>query len=266
MLSFSETQKPFVGISTFTTHQQVEIAKSYFGQLSDRRLHIGAMTSQEAFHANPEDVRSGKTLLTKEELCGVFTPGENVFNVLHWKDDGMYPMTTSKDLIMACTECSLALSGLQLDMVWPDPEMVMEVKKNIPKLSVIVRVCDSAMRRSEVLGPSFKYMLTSYVGIADYILLDCGMNEDTTYVSSKMLALIQQATLIFPETSIIVGGGMCSTTVNTLHPILTKYPRISWEACEGLHTRRSLVDPLDINRMKEYLAKSKRLALRFKSI
>ena len=264
MLSFSETQIPFVGISTFTTPKEVEMAKRYFDQLPDRRLHVGAMTNQEVFLANPEDAKPRRTLLTKEELQEVFTDGKNVFNVLHWKDDGMYPMTTSNDLIMACTKCGPSLSGLQLDMVWPDPEMIIEVKSTLPKLSVIVRICDAAMTRVEVLGSSFEYMLRTYLGVADYVLLDCGMKEDTTYVSTTMLALIKQTGLIFPETSIIVGGGMCSNTVNALHPILTQYPRISWEASEGLHTRKSLVDPLDINRMKGYLVKSKHLALRFK--
>jgi hypothetical protein len=260
IMNCNDVVLPYIGVTDFMTRIQVENAKKCIQPASGRRLHVGAMMSYKTFHGIPTENGWENIWLSQEGLRQLFVPDEEVFNVLHWADYGPTPQTTARDLITACKSCGPGLSGLQLDMIWPDYEMIMDVKDSLPNLSVILQVSKIAIKSMQALNFSLEYKLCSYKGRVDYVLLDYGMGKGVAFVPQEMLELVTVARVCFPESAIAVAGGLSPTTLFSLDPILQRYPGISWDAQGQLRKSGNAADPLDIKIMHAYLRGSSKLA------
>lgn len=259
-MTHSKKSIPYIGVTDFKTRAQVEKAKRCIQPSSGRRLHVGAMMSYKTFHGIPTETGWENIWLSSEGLQQLFVPDDEVFNVLHWADYAPVPETSAQDLVNACKSCGPGLTGLQLDMIWPDFEMIMDVKNSLPDTAIILQVSKVAIKSIEALELSLEYKLCSYKSRVDYILLDYGMGKGTPFVLKEILELITISRKCFPESAIAVGGGLGPTTLFNLDPILEKYKDISWDAQGKLRKSGSATDPLDIKMMCAYLRSSSQLA------
>lgn len=255
---FDNVKMPYIAVTGFTTRKQVEKAKLCVQSVSNRRLKVGATMNYEPFYEPEADERCVQ--LRFDGLRELFVPDVEVFNVLQWTDNAPLSYASVKALVKACENCGPGLSGVQLDMVWPNYEMVMEIKNRLPDLLIILQVNTVAMQDLRAWRYGLEYKLSSYVGRVDYVLFDYEIGGNVALCAQEMFSFIAAARRFFPESAIAFKGGFGPKTLYPLFSVLEKFPNISWEAESCLYKNRSDADLLDIKVAYEYLRKSSHIA------
>ncbi|MEN9881308.1 MAG: hypothetical protein RLZZ308_491 [Candidatus Parcubacteria bacterium] len=256
-------QCSYVGVTDFTTYDQVEVAKRFIHKDSHRMLHVGAMMSYKTFHGIPTERKWETIWLKPKGLQKLFMKDPTVFNVLHWADYVTYPKTSSEDLITACTLSGSGLSGLQLDMVWPHISLLEDVKKNFPHLSIILQVSKIAINDSRKRGVTLLSDVLRYKDCADYILVDYGMGSGRPFNPEEVLTVLGEVSKAFPEHSLAVAGGIGPETVHLLDPILREYPKISFDAQGQLRRSGNALHPIEMDRVKAYVRATTSLTAKY---
>lgn len=238
--------KPYIGVTDFTTHEQVLEVRQYIPE--GRRLHVGAMISYKTLHGIPTSKGWEKIWLKDRELKMLFARHPKVFNVIHYADYD--DKTTLVDLTMVLQAAGSDVEAIQLDMKWPVPSLLSDLKAIAPHIKIIQQIGHTAILES---GTTWDRDLAAYEGIADYVLMDCGMGKGIPFSVSHMLELVRVASLYFDEDQIAVAGGLGPDTYMNLQPIIQKYPKISCDAQGRLRASGSAVDPLDMDRVIAYV-------------
>lgn len=253
-------RRSYIGVTDFTSRDQVLLAKQWIHPGVKRVLHIGAMMSYKTMHGIKTRTGWENIWLNGDQLQALFVEDDSVFNVLHYADYDNPSPTQVQDLHFACLLAGNGISGLQLDMVWPDPRMLREFVYDKPKnLSLILQVSKPAIREIQEEDIPLRSQLEEYKGLVHYILIDYGMGRGTPFDPQEMLSLVDIAVAVFGESGVAVGGGLGPDTYTNLQPILQKYPGISWDAQGRLRKSGKATDPLDMDLVKLYLERSSAL-------
>lgn len=132
-----KNERPYIGITDFTTPEQVERMLKVFRDNrpvgSKRRLHVGVMMSYKTL--NDIDTKWAKAFPSKEVVRNIFHPPEEIDTInrpndmndwmftLHYADYDN-PNNLFQDLLKALGYAGSFVDALQLDMPWPDPAAV----------------------------------------------------------------------------------------------------------------------------------------------
>lgn len=248
---------PYIGVTDFTSRAQVIDLKDLIPPWVDRRLHVGAMMSYKTLNGIPTSSGWENIWLNEHGLRELFVPDSEVFNVLHYADypdDNGKVLTTPQDVVAACCLAGEGITGLQLDMIWPNPKILYEVKEAFPDLEIILQVS------SKAIAYAWKHKLDMIDALSaynddhiDYILLDYGMGRGTPFNPTQAVELVEAALTVYSQRRVALAGGLGPNTFNNLKPIFDKYPDISCDAQGQLRASGSAKDPLDIHRVSEYI-------------
>lgn len=239
--------KPYIGVTDFTTREQVLDVQKLIPDTINHRLHVGAMISYKTLCHIPTESGWEKIWLNERKLRELFVRDKSVFNVLHYAD--YEDKSDVSHLISATMMAGEGLEGLQLDMKWPLPSMISQYKSVMGHIKVIVQVSSAAMQESI----DWERDLAAYEGLADYILLDSGMGRGKTFTPDYMLHNIAVALKYFDQDQIAVAGGLGPETYLNAKPILELYPQISCDAQGRLRHSGNSKDPLDLELVKQYV-------------
>lgn len=244
---------PYIGVTDFTSYEQVLDAVACIPSNVNRRLHVGLMMSYKTFHGIPTETGWEHIWLRHEKLRAVFGSHPNVFNVLHWADYGSPALTTAKDLISACYEAGQNLHGLQLDMIWPNIEVVKAFKEACPDLELILQISKKAIEIMESRGGSLQKEIEVYIPYVDYFLIDWGMGKGTLLELAPLLDYLEQVAQVVPQDKLSVAGGLGPYTYHILDPIFLLYPHISCDAQGQNRSSGTSTDPIEMKRVCRYI-------------
>lgn len=249
---------PYIGVTDFTSRDQVEQVKKHIPNHINRRLHVGAMTSYKTQNYIPTSAGWEKIWLPSHALQQLFVDDDQVYNVIHYADyghtDTSRAPTTVFDLVHAWDMCGPHVHAIQLDMVWPEESLIREFKHVVPTSQIILQVSSTALEFSdphvdwrEVLGP--------YEQLVDYVLIDTGMGKGIVFDPSKALERVEGAIQVgFDPDRIVVAGGLGPDTYTNLKLILDIYPDVSCDAQGRLRSSHNSRDPLNLQRVEQYVA------------
>lgn len=248
--------KPYIGVTDFTSRSQVEIMKAAINPTANRRLHVGAMISYKTLLGIPTSTGWENIWLNERGLHELFADDKEVFNVLHYADYDHLPgtgghraPTTVEHLLQAINRAGPYVHGLQLDMVWPEPRMLAEFKYARPGVQLIQQVSSRAMQECS----NWLDVLEDYTGIVDYVLLDTGMGRGVSFDPGRMLYTVRDILHMFPDSQIAIAGGLGPTTYTNLRPLIMHFPRLSCDAQGQLRPSGKATDPLDFERVEQYI-------------
>lgn len=249
-------RKPYIGVTDFTTRNQVVNVAGLIPTEANRRLHVGAMISYKTLNNIPTSTGWENIWLNKSGLQELFVNDWSVFNVLHYADYGhersKRAPTTVEHLLKALNRAGPHVNGIQLDMVWPAPTMVAELRYARPGIEIIQQISSKA---KEEAGIRWVDKMEQYAGIVDYILLDSGMGKGIPFQPANVIYDINIALSCgFSQSQIAVAGGLGPKTYTNLQPVLDRYPDISCDAQGKLRPSGSAVDPLDFDYVKQYIS------------
>lgn len=234
---------PYIGCTDFASPDQVYRVLQYC--TPQRRLHVGVMCSYKTING----IKSQWTHVWPDEpsINNIFAAvkfGCNPFNVVHYADYDFNPPTTTEDLLKAVARCGPNVHGLQLDMIWPRVGMIEEFKSYHPNIEIILQVGYKAME----MNPFWMKTLEVHKPHVDYVLLDAGMGQGTTFNLIDMIPQIY-ATMGagFQENQIAVAGGFgpMKHQHQKMQQLLQKFPQLSCDAQSRLRPSGDSHDPLD---------------------
>jgi hypothetical protein len=239
---------PYIGATDFVTREQVERAKATI-TVPNRRLHVGVMTSYKVLNGQPS--KWADVWLKPHQIQELFQD-DGSYNVIHYADyghsDGQRAPTTVLDLVKAWDMCGAYVHAIQLDMVWPVPSLIMELKHARPGAEIILQVSSKAM---EAAGRHTRSTIDDYYGLVHYVLLDAGMGRGIPLDADKCLEIIDNTD--FPPNQIAVAGGLGPETYQNLKPIVDEYPEISCDAQGRLRPSHNALDPLNMDYVEQYI-------------
>lgn len=249
---------PYIGVTDFTTKEQVLKIMDFIPPWVERRLHVGAMMSYKTLNGIPTNTGWEKIWLDEKGLRNLFDDDQEpqIYNVLHYAD---YPdengkvHSTYQDVLKARMIAGPGVHAVQLDMIWPNPKILLELKEHYD-VEIVLQVSSKAIEYCTKHDLTMREALEMYSPDSiDYVLIDYGMGKGIPFDPAAAITRVEQALELFPQRKIAVAGGLGPNSYKNLKPIFAKYPDISCDAQGQLRASGSAVDPLDMQRVEDYV-------------
>jgi hypothetical protein len=250
-------QKPYIGITDFTNFADVKKMIDVFERNkpagSHRVLHAGVMMNFETFR--DIDNEWSKVFPKKEMIADIFgLTSKPVYYCLHYLD--YTRSTTFVDLIMALEYAGPFVNAIQLDMLWPDPNLIeSSVHASRKPLEVILQVGSNAM---EVAGNDPQEVvkrLADYDGMIHRVLLDKSMGRGLGLDAENLLPYVRAIKERYPNLGLVVAGGLGPESLHLLEPFLVEFPDVSIDAQSKLRPSGSALQPIDWAMASAYLVR-----------
>jgi hypothetical protein len=249
----------YIGITDIESKEQASDVIRVFGSLlssytsiNDRKLMIGVMMSLETLTGRKSKWSS--IWPSKEKIADIFIDHELAFNTLHYADYDNESKVS--DLLEAVNACGENLHAIQLDMIWPRTEIVQQLKKARPELSIVLQVGGNAIEIEGDNPESIIQRLESYDGVLDYVLLDKSMGKGKSMDSIALLPFVRAISEYLPRIGVAVAGGLGPRTMHFAEPIIKEFPNVSIDAQGRLRPRGDAMDPISLPMVYGYLRKS----------
>jgi hypothetical protein len=242
---------PYVGVTGFTKEVQVVKLLSLIPENFSRKLMIGVLVD---FNTLKGETRNGR-FAKKDDIKNIFDISNDcdiykkALNFVHYCDG--YKRDLLKSLLSVTEISGENLHGFQLNMRWPDTNVIKEYKNAFPDKKFVLQ-----MEEDDFLEYSPERMareLTKYDSLCDYVILDMSMGKGTQLdrvILTRYAKEIRQAT----NMNIVFAGGLHSGNLDIIRLILKKFPDMSIDAEGRLMTYPKNV--LDVQEASSYLLKS----------
>ena len=255
------TRYPYISITDFTSPEQVWNMlyvfrnNSKLGREVHYKLGVGVMMSHKTLNGLP--TKWSATLPPKERIADIFiSDGRGstdywLFNTLHYADyEGIDILN---NLLKATQFGGKNMNAIQLDMIWPEPEILQAYRKQYQNIRIILQANSNAL--DQVNNDPYKLVerLLLYQGTLDYVLLDKSMGRGLG-MDAQVLELFVKIINSRTSLDVAVAGGLGPDTLNLLGP-LSHYV-VSIDAQSRLRSSGNALDPIDWDMAGEYLRKA----------
>ncbi len=253
------TRNPYVGITDFTSFEQVERMLDVFQKHkplgSSRQLHIGVMMSYKTL--NNIDSQYSNIFPHKDTIASIFRHNDNndAYYCLHYADYGNQSLFT--DLCRGIEYAGPFVNAIQLDMTWPDPGMIASgVHASRKNIEVILQIGKNAIEEVRSDPAEVVQRLRHYEGVIHRVLLDMSMGRGVSINAAHLIPFARVIRDQFPNLGLAVAGGLGPESINLLLPLVEEFPDLSIDAQGKLRPSGNIVDPIDWKMASGYLAKA----------
>lgn len=248
--------RPYIGITDFMTADQVKKMLGAFNSHkragSQRQLHVGVMMSHKTLHN--KETRFVSAFPRKEDICKIFFTNQTM-NCLHYVDYVGEPSFV-EDLSSAISYGGSNLHAVQLDMVWPDPRMLLKVLFSIKRPEIILQIGQKAFEQVHDDPVQVVAQLTKYEGLVQRVLLDRSMGMGKILSPGNLIPFIIAIKKALPQIGIAVAGGLGPSMLDVIIPLVERYPDISIDAQGRLRPSGSNLEPVNWDMARSYLWKA----------
>ena len=253
--------RPYIGITDFTNFEQVtkmlEVFQRHKPSGSQRILHVGVMMSYKTL--NSIETKWSKAFPPKEMIADIFRPGdEEVYYCLHYAD---YDHNTGfADLARGIEYAGPWVNAVQLDMSWPDPEVVASgVHTSRRQIEVILQVGKNAIEEANNDPVEVVRRLEDYDGVIHRVLLDKSMGRGLGMDANGLIPFARAIRERFPMLGLVVAGGLGPETIQLVEPLVAVFPDVSIDAQGQLRPSGNALDPINWDMAGNYLIKAHQL-------
>jgi phosphoribosylanthranilate isomerase len=239
--------QPYIGVTAFMNHNQVMQALSYMPPNSNRKLMVGVLASSTTLLGEPNKLPGRFPPI--HTIGDIFADHALAFNVVHYATRDRETLLNQLGEIV-----SLApdlIHGIQLNIVWPDPEVVAVFKQSFPNIKLILQVGPKAFEEANRSKDEIYAKFKPYEGTIDYVLLDDSGGYGKEMDPSFLLWLIRKLKAKKYAVNIVVAGGLSPSNLKLIEPIVEEVPDVSIDA-EG-NLRNDHKNCLDMNLVRQYL-------------
>lgn len=232
--------------------------EGYHGKdMAEPRLMAGILVSSKTINdiQNKYPGRYPKP----ERLTELFLEANasNTLNLCHYNTDNPQNLVAECERVMEVV--GPALHGFQLNVCWPDPAIIQELRKRHPKLHILLQVGGRALNEfargregafSHYDTVGFIERMKPYGDSVNEVLLDPSGGFGQLLQSGRLIGLCE-ALMQFEDLGIGVAGGLSAETMETVAPITAICPYLSIDA-EG-RLRNPEDDSLNLETAQAYL-------------
>lgn len=240
--------RPYIGITGFMSAEEVSYVRFHTGDLHGRDLMVGVLASSKTLAGQPNRWPGRFPPIAK--IRYIFPPREEgVLNLVHYSTDE--PASLQQQLQELRDVAGPHCHGFQLNVTWPDPCQLQLADRSVRFVLQIGKAAIAQEQNSPVRVA--KRIFNEYEGLIHYVLFDMsggyGVPIDLPFAMKFVRALVDYTPLM----GIGVAGGLSSTTVHQVAPIMQYYPQLSIDAEGGLRTHK---DALDVVEASAYVSQS----------
>jgi len=253
--------QPYIGITGFMSNHEVETVLGNTEKIPEklltcaaahRLIMIGVLASFKTLNGLPNKWPNRYPLVAN--IADIFSNHRLALNLIHYH-------TTSSDTLLdelkLLTELGGPnLHGFQLNIVWPDPQVLRFYKNKHSDKKIVLQISDKTLAAIDNLSCDLVTKIFSqYAECIDYILLDAsgGHGRLFDFVSIYPLLKLLEGRAKYNNIGLGVAGGLYADTIHHLRELSQRFPNISWDA-EGC--LRNASDQLDLIKAENYLDKS----------
>lgn len=253
---------PYIGVTDVISRKQAErllkVFKAHLPKDSEHRLHIGAMTSYKVMNGLP--TKFEKAFPKTRDIAGIFLP-DGAYNCVHYIDYcGHGRPSFEDDLAKVISLGGDNLHAVQLDMIWPDPELIAKIKDgHVKNVEIILQIGGKAFDEVDEDPDELAERLDDYNGVVDRILLDRSMGTGKVMDAEWLLPFGSAVRKRFPKIGLIAAGGLGPDTLQAVEPLLDEFPGLSIDAEVQLKKIKDTLEPLDMDLAEQYLIKAIKL-------
>jgi phosphoribosylanthranilate isomerase len=263
--------KPYVGITGFTTKEEVEVlAEVAHDELDDLgyQFMLGFISSEKRL-AHPSE--RGKTSPAFQDLPALLeaVPDYDVcLPMIHYFTTNREELGKQVGLVFNHQDMyweNLCMA-IQINMAWPELEQLNQISEAFPDMHIVLQLTKEILQEDIT---SMTEKAKAYRGYADYVLADpsggLGQELDLGRAAGR-LASIQT---VLKETVPGIAGGLSEDNVYeialTILYGLQPSP-ISWDAQGQLRTGGSRGQSIDLDKATTYIIESARAIRSFENI
>lgn len=240
---------PYIGVTGFMNSHEVGAILWSLPKTSHHRLMAGVLASSKTVRGQPN--RWPGRFPTMDTIGDIFLPHPRVLNLVHYSTD------TPESLAAECrTVLQLAgphCHGLQLNVRWPDPAQLVDLRLACPRAKVILQLGSKAMAE-EGDDPEriIERLVYGYHDLLDGVLFDPSGGLGQPFNPAVATCFIQLAREMGLDCALGVAGGLAPETIALLAPVVKILPTVSIDA-EGRLRTPPPEDALDIDRASAYV-------------
>lgn len=238
----------YIGITGFTAQEQVQAILQDFTPPSGHKFMVGVLCGAKTLRGISTQWDSRRPSIAG--IGNIFTSGAGVLNMIHFRSASSGDALL-KELITVTNLGGPNLDGLQLNMTWPEPNVLQQYRSQFPRLQIVLQVGRQSFE--EILQDPMLLVnrLREYRNLIDNVLLDKSEGLGRTLDVPRLLSYMERIYSADLAMGIVIAGGLSAETLWLIKPLVELFPELSIDAEGQLRTSG---DTLDIKRCRAYLA------------
>lgn len=241
-------RKPYVGVTGFTSRDQVEAVLSVFPQLHGRTMGdwmslpvwmmVGVLVSGKTMRGGTNRFPARYPLI--EDVPNIFVDDPRCLNLIHFNTKSDEVANELKELYRILDN-PRELMGVQLNIAWPEPSQVVEFRSWAFRSRrdrgyteddpyIVLQIGSTAFEMTGNNPEKMAEWVAEYSGTIDYVLLDPSGGEGKSFDPEDLRPYIREIDQNCNGVGIGVAGGFGPTSLDHLTPLLDEFPWLNTDA------------------------------------
>jgi hypothetical protein len=243
--------QPYIGITGFMTTGEINEVLDVLPRGTNRQVMVGVLVSSKTLRGIPN--KWPQRYPKPDELSQIFTERREALNLLHFNTKE--PEHLLEDMLLAQSMAGPNCHGFQLNIAWPDKEVLKQYRNRKPEHAsqrgvVVLQVGGKALDECGRDAAKIAARVHEYEYLADYVLIDpsggIGQEFDVDFARQCFIELESQTTYM----GYGIAGGLHVGNLDRLTSLLGDFS-FSIDA-EG--KLRNTEDNLDVAVARAYLS------------
>lgn len=215
---------PYIGVTGFMRAEEVQIALSALSH-PRRELMVGVLASAKTMRGEPN--KWPNRFPRVETICDIFLEDPHALNLIHFATDDRNTIDAQlKRMIELGGE---HLDGFQLNMVWPDPNLLRRTFAN-HHLRVVLQIGTTAFKQMDANPQTLAKHLDEYKELVTDILFDLSGGLGTALNADAGLPVLRAVHERHPELGLGIAGGLSAETMYLIDLVAQEFPDVSIDA------------------------------------
>ncbi|MCX6714957.1 MAG: hypothetical protein NTX72_04020 [Candidatus Uhrbacteria bacterium] len=236
---------PYIGVTGFMNQEEVRAALAALSG-TKHELMVGVLASAKTLRGETNSWPN--RFPNVQEIAGIFSEDPRTLNLIHFATDDRN--TIDVQLADMIELGGANLDGFQLNMVWPDPQLLRTAFFG-HRLRVVLQVGTNAYKQVNNDPQKLAERLDAYKEIVTDILFDLSGGLGRELDADAGLPVLRAVHRRHPSLGLGIAGGLCAETLQLIKPIRREFPNVNFDA-EG-RIRDDKDARLNMNKTTAYL-------------
>lgn len=232
------TLKPYIGITGFMKSEEVRAILSTLPQPPVRNLMVGVLASWKTLHGIPN--KHPHLFPEVNKMRDIFLSHPNALNLIHYSTDN--PETLYGQLVRLQKLGGLKLHGFQLNMAWPNVNQLNLFRERWPYSRIVLQIGSEAVALMDNSPITVSRKLDDYGGLITDILFDPSGGRGKPFNTARALLFLGEIAKRNPYLGLGVAGGLSSSNLRLVEPLLPNFPNLSIDAQVRLRNQAGNMD------------------------
>ena len=217
--------QPYIGITGFTQAIQPELLLMHIRPDTKRKFMVGVLANTDTLNGGTVAGREGR-FPQVEDIAGIFPDDARSLNLIHFNTRDKKLL--GEELQRLAAIAGPNLDGFQLNVCWPNPQILADFCVDFPNLTIVLQVGGGAMRRVEHNPTKLANQLAKYTDLAHYVLIDPSGGRGERFEPNRASDQLHAA--VSSGFQPVVAGGLSADTLDAIPILLDRFPDLSWDA------------------------------------